>query len=73
MAPPFLHVELKMGAVVVGFRWHMAAFSSCRLSPAYHDPVSHPPIYCGDLFQLKSVDFHCKSADHFRTRHSTLY
>jgi len=28
---------------------------------------------CGDLFQLKSVDFNCKSADHFRTRHSTLY
>jgi len=31
-----------MGAVVVGFRWHMAALSSYRLSPTYHDPVSHP-------------------------------
>ena len=31
------------------------------------------PICCGVLFQSKSVDFNCKSADHFRTRHSTLY
>jgi len=31
-----------MDAVVVGFRWHMAALSSCRLSPTYHDPVSPP-------------------------------
>ena len=36
------NVESKMGAVVVGFRWHMAALSSCRLSPTYHDSVSHP-------------------------------
>ena len=35
------HVESKMGAVVLGFRWHMAALSRCRLSPTYHDSVSH--------------------------------
>jgi len=38
-----LRVESKMGAVVLGFRWHMEALSRCRLSPTYHDPVSHPP------------------------------
>jgi hypothetical protein len=28
---------------------------------------------CGDLLQLKSVNFNCKSTDHFRTHRSTLY
>ena len=31
-----------MGAVALGFRWTLAALSSRRLSPAYHDSVSHP-------------------------------
>ena len=31
------------------------------------------PISCGVLFQHKSVDCNCKSADHFRTRQSILY
>ena len=43
LALPFslICVESKMGAVVLGFRWHMITLSSYRLSPTYHDPVSH--------------------------------
>ena len=35
-------VESRTGAVALGFRWSLASLSSRRLSPAYHDSVSHP-------------------------------
>jgi hypothetical protein len=37
-----LSVESKTGAVALGFRWFVATLSSYRLSPTYHNSVSHP-------------------------------
>jgi hypothetical protein len=41
-APFGAHVESRTGAVVVGFRWTLAALSRGRLSPACRDSVSRP-------------------------------
>jgi hypothetical protein len=34
--------ESKTGAVALGFRWLVVTFSRYRLSPTYHNSVSHP-------------------------------